>query len=140
MAMACYGDGVLDVLVGGAHSSSPSGQLDVFLGRRGDFPVPTPVVTEIVQAYSGVARIETGDFNRDGHADLALIVVGQLLLMRGNGDGTFAEPESQQVIGRVASETVCDLNGDGADDLVMSGDDGYSTVGASVLFNRKPAP
>ena len=62
----------------------------------------------------------SGDFNRDGHADLVFtdtIVVDTLSIVLGNGDGTFGPPTTMSVTGNPSSGVVVDFDKDGVLDL-----------------------
>ena len=62
--------------------------------------------------------VAVGDFNADGNEDLA--VAGQeLMVLRGDGKGNFADPESYAIAG-VSCLTVGDFNGDGKSDLAAT--------------------
>jgi hypothetical protein len=83
------------------------------------------------QAGMRPSQVVTGDFNNDGNADLAFAdwLSNQLVILLGNGDGTFQKP----LIIRAPSPTslaVGDLNGDGNLDLVVteSGGSGSGTL------------
>jgi len=72
-------------------------------------------------------RILAADFNRDGNKDLVTALQADLgVVFLGNGDGTFAPPESTQVLsGYITSMAVADFNGDKIPDLsVACGDSG----------------
>ncbi len=73
------------------------------------------------------SSVVVGDFNRDGHADLALNnISGNLgvLLGRGDrGDGTFDTPVTYNYAGSNSSSmSVADINGDGLQDLAVATD------------------
>ena len=75
----------------------------------------------------GMAEIAVGDFNRDGFKDLAMAGdSARLYLLRGNGDGTFVQQPTLQLItentfGRDGTDAdVGDFNRDGIQDLVVA--------------------
>ena len=58
------------------------------------------------------------DFDRDGKLDLAL---SNRMLMLGNGDGTFQDPQNYNLgTNDGVSEVVADFNGDGKPDLAVA--------------------
>jgi hypothetical protein len=69
--------------------------------------------------------VKVGDFNGDGHADLAVSVEGldAVAIFSGDGSGAFSEPELVST-GEASGPTrlaVGDLNDDGVDDLAVVG-------------------
>ena len=75
----------------------------------------------------GMSEIAVGDFNRDGNKDLAMAgSSARLYLLRGNGDGTFVQQPTLQLItentfGRDGTDVdVGDFNRDGIQDLVVA--------------------
>jgi uncharacterized protein (TIGR03437 family) len=70
--------------------------------------------------------VAVGDFNGDGHEDLAIInaatTPSQVLILIGNGDGTFntVSPPSFPVGNGANSIVVGDFNGDGIPDLAVA--------------------
>ncbi len=64
-----------------------------------------------------------GDTNGDGIPDLIAVEEGEVLVMFGNGDGTFrAGPGYQETaVGSGAQTLTVDLNGDGKLDLIIAG-------------------
>jgi len=81
--------------------------------------------------------IAAGDFNGDGHLDLAVAnfvekaTPGQVSVLMGNGDGTF-RPPVQFTAGVVPQAiAVGDINGDGRPDLVVA-NDGYGNIPGKV--------
>ena len=80
-----------------------------------------PPVTSAAGASSGLA-IVAGDFNGDGHLDLAVANVGDgtVSVLLGNGDGTF-QPQVTYALGLYPSAIVAgDFNGDGHLDLAVA--------------------
>jgi hypothetical protein len=123
------GDGNLDI----ANSDGPG--LSVLLGN-GDGTFLPHVDYPIT---GGDGSIAVGDFNGDDRLDLVTTqynyVTGtsQLLILLGNGDGTFQTPVGyNDGVHDHALLTVGDFNGDGVADLVVGGtytDDTYIVLG-----------
>jgi cysteine-rich repeat protein len=72
------------------------------------------------------ARIETGDFDGDGSADLAVLdpVIGSLVILVGAGDGNFAAPQSFPGPAASNAITLADLDGDVDLDVVVAAGSG----------------
>ena len=79
--------------------------------------------------------IAAADFNGDGKLDLAIDSwdENKVLVMLGNGDGTFSMPGTKFTVGDAPYQRLraADLNGDGYADLITSNWEGASV---SVLF------
>jgi hypothetical protein len=110
------GDGKLDLLGADLRRST----IDVFLGNGdGTF--------ETVQAFStggayGPVWLAIADFNGDGKLDVAAAISdyggGNLVMLLGNGDGTFGSATNLGTFGEGFSAIIAtDLNGDGKMDL-----------------------
>ena len=73
------------------------------------------------------------DLNGDGKADLVLSGVSNvqaLIILYGNGDGTFQSPVLLPVSHNYSAITVADVNGDGKPDLILN-----DTAGIAVVLN-----
>ena len=110
--------------------------LSIFLGKGdGTFqpakqtPVPNP---------SGSA-LASADFNRDSKPDLAVVTSAGILILLGNGDGTFLQRATVAVADGFTPNSVqtADLNLDGGPDLVV-GSFGPGTSGCLPFFCTRP--
>src|SRR5688572_28383637 len=102
----CVASDDLTIMLGNGNGTFQSSQMDV---------------------GTGMAEIAVGDFNRDGNKDLAMAgSSARLYLLRGNGDGTFVQQPTLQLItentfGRDGTDVdVGDFNRDGIQDLVVA--------------------
>ena len=79
--------------------------------------------------------VTTGDFNGDGLTDLATanLVSGDVSVLLGNGDGTFAAEQHFAVGYGPESVTTGDFNGDGLTDLATAN---VSSDDVSVLLGN----
>ncbi len=111
------GDGNLDIVV--TNSGTPGGNsISVLLGN-GDGTFQAQKVYTTDTAPQGVA---IGDFNGDGHPDIAVTNSGSnfVSIFLGNGDGTF-QPKIDTATGREPEGVaVGDFNGDGKLDLAVT--------------------
>ena len=129
------GDGVLDLAVTVARSTiarpvAPASIL-VFLGKGdGTFLAPVSSNSPVVSIWSLV----TGDFNKDGKADVAAInssgslAPDQVLVFLGQGDGTFASAQTYSAGVQAAALAVGDFNQDGAADISIANQAGISLL------------
>jgi hypothetical protein len=100
----------------------------VMLGNGdGTFQAPMSVST------SSQEWIATGDFNRDGRADLAALTgsgmpVNPVVVYLGNGDGTFAAGISYPAGQHANTFAIVDANADGRVDVVAPNDTGFNVL------------
>ena len=131
------GDGKLDLA-----KSDSAGTVSVLLGNGdGTFQAAASY-------YAGVdpISIAVGDFNRDGKLDLVVANKGTLennftdssvLVLIGNGDGTFKPAVAYGPVRNPYSVAVGDFNGDGNLDLAVANDGNSGGAGAvSVLLGN----
>jgi FG-GAP-like repeat len=105
------GDGKLDVAV--ATWGNSTFNVAILMGNGDDTfqaPVTYPVDTE-------PGSIVVGDFNHDGHPDLAIATLAGVDILLNNGDGTFHSGTTVPVYGVLA---IADVNGDGKPDLLAT--------------------
>ncbi len=129
------GDGILDLIVS---DGDPVASAILVLKGLGSGGVGNGHFAPAVAYPSGpqVYRVAVGDFNHDGHPDIAATFFGsnRVGVYLNNGDGTFpalvvSYPTGLKPYGVEAA----DLNGDGVADLVVGNQDG-NTI--SVLLNN----
>lgn len=118
-------DGKVDIV-----APSASG-VQTFIGLGNGRFTPGPV-TFVAGLLSATAK---GNFNNDGIPDIAVAdAFGQrVIMLRGNGDGSFAEIASQFVGAGPEDVTAADLNFDGVDDLATA--DSFSFTVSVLLSN-----
>jgi hypothetical protein len=110
------GDGKLDLVTTGYYFTG-NFHAKIFLGN-GDGTVGSPRELPIECSGSPCGAFAVGDFNGDGKLDLAL-PLGDLVVLLGNGDGTFQAPVGYSSTG--FSAAVADVNGDGKLDIITNG-------------------
>jgi len=120
------GDGAIDLAV----TDAAGGDVAVLMGRTVG-GVPSGSLESACFYAAGLAptSILAYDGEGDGVLDLvvtdslcgALVVLGNVRGEGGTGTGTFEEPVSYGVGGRLSAMAAADFNGDGADDLALAG-------------------
>ncbi|MGB6130901.1 MAG: FG-GAP-like repeat-containing protein [Acidobacteriaceae bacterium] len=113
------GDGKLDVALAAGAPSSPS-EVAVLLGNGdGTFNQATASPISLGQSLSAMVA---GDFNGDGKLDLALAdaAANTVIVLLGNGDGTFQAPIAIPVGNDPDAIVAGDFNNDGKLDLAVA--------------------
>src|SRR6266436_211223 len=114
------GDGLQDLVVANYDSSDVS----VLLGN-GDGTFRLPLNVPVGPPGSTPNCVAVGDFNGDGHDDLAVANYGNatstsIAVLLGNGNGTFQAPVALTTGRFPLWVAVGDLNGDGRQDLAVA--------------------
>ena len=111
------GDNNLDL----ATLSGNDRTVGILLGN-GDGTFQAPLTSQVVGYSPSPYSLAPGDFNNDGNMDLAIADFGpgRVVILIGNGDGTFGAPTGFTTGTGAQSVAVRDLNGDGNADLVVA--------------------
>lgn len=133
------GDGVLDLVLDDTpFILSGTFAVDVLPGNGdGTFGAGNTVNSNYM-----ISQVLAGDFNGDGKTDLVLLSEGEqtstdayttagILLLPGNGDGTFGAATQLATGNFFLNGQLADLNGDGLQDLVVAL---YQTVGQPKTY------
>ncbi len=117
------GDGIQDIVTYDyTTDGSNTVGITVFLGN-GDGTFTKKPQIEVQQSTldsSSQQPFVVGDFNGDGHLDIALLTTQGVDVLLGNGDGTFGAPVSFGNVTSPTSVAIADFNGDGKLDIAMS--------------------
>jgi hypothetical protein len=83
----------------------------------------------------GYRAVTSGDIDRDGLQDIALVSArtGTLAVLLGKGDGTFLKPQYQHVSGNPLALGLADFRHSGWVDLVVSDSNVFPFLGMSVF-------
>ncbi len=114
-------DGKTDVIIGSAATDGAHGHVLVLLGT-GTGNLANGIETTVGQSPASIAA---GDFNKDGHTDLA---VGNespsaVQILLGDGMGHMTMTRTISLLKYAASTTTADLNGDGNVDIAVASAD-----------------
>ncbi len=130
-------DGKQDLAVLSASGPGSVGSINVYLGNGdGTFQAPKNVPVAAIGSGPTASRLlATGDFNRDGVADLVATnaALNQVAVLIGNGDGTFQKAVPYTVGNAPWNVVVGDINQDGFLDLAVASD---ATGSASILLGN----
>lgn len=142
------GDGLTDVAQFYNPSLGPNVNAIMMTGLKGsgdgNFVASSAVDSGLRGIPSGVAG---GDFDGDGNRDVALSYVDTtgntsgLVLVRGNGDGTFIKPAGSLATSTAAVQggvLSSDLNGDGRPDLVWGETAYMNQAGGTFVVSALP--
>jgi hypothetical protein len=117
------GDGILDLasVFDGPFENFGEEPLAVFLGNGRATFTESAAIPSLVLVTP--VSLTTGDFDHDGKLDLAISESGSndLIILHGNGDGTFVPVNGQPIVAGSSNVAMADLNSDGNLDLVFSG-------------------
>ncbi len=118
------GDGVPDIAVACSPGSTQAGTtVTVFLNNgTGTFGLGQQTTVETGVGTAEPVAIAAGDFNTDGHLDLVATDYsnGQVSVLLGQGNGTFAAPATYGVGSDPTAVAVGDFNGDGKLDIAAT--------------------
>ena len=124
-------DGRLDLVV-----ASGISYIVLLNNGEGVFTLQPPVT--VSSGVNSVGAIAVGDFNGDGKNDLAVTRGSQsMLILSGNGDGTFSNGNSYQIPSYVTMLRTGDLNGDNQADIIVisSGELIPGTINLTLLIS-----
>jgi len=124
------GDAFPDIVV--SDGGTTTGQLEVFLGGPG---ASLTGVLNPPQIEAPAWNVVVADMNNDGFGDVVVTagsnvsgtLVNDLIVIPGNGNGTFAAPKSFTVLSGIRSRlAIGDLDKDGRKDVLVTNDLGVS--------------
>lgn len=113
-------DGIVDLAVVGSGAGAVAVHRGHGSGGCGDGTFEAGVLYAV---GSGASAIASGDFDEDGHVDLAVglnTTAGGVMVLRGLGAGAFASAVRVEAGTTVVAVAVGDLDGDGIADLVTA--------------------
>ena len=122
-----------------SNSQGQNIQITVLL-NQGASKAPIPVTTNSVDCTDAFSLV-VADLNHDKDLDLAFVcpTAGYVVVLLGNGDGTFQKPAYYAVSGAQSLAPAVDLNGDGFLDLAVTASSGCTSATVNVLLNHGSA-
>jgi hypothetical protein len=137
------GDGQSDV----AYVTSTTGSLQidvtltVLLNQGTNPPISVSAAPfSCLNSGGGSVSLAAADLNNDNHLDLILTCpTGYVVVLLGNGDGSFGPPVFQAVFTPGVLASPVDLNGDGFLDVVLIASNTAGSPSVAVLLNQGSA-
>jgi hypothetical protein len=121
-----------------------AGVIEVFLGI-GDGTFQPPLAISLGSSLASQSNLVAADFNGDGKLDLALAltpfytgsnVTSTVMVLLGNGDGTFGLPNIAITAPAVLTIAAGDFNNDGVPDLAIASSLGQTSSSVSILLGK----
>ncbi|MGA7157738.1 MAG: Ig-like domain repeat protein [Acidobacteriaceae bacterium] len=128
-------DGISDLAV----LNEVGHSITILLGKGDGTFQAAPNTLQLSSQGSGPLMAVVGDFNRDGNADLAVVMgnTSTIAVFLGHGDGTFAPAILNSQTAAVSSMlVVADFNGDGIEDLAVENSTSSGSGSVSILLGN----
>jgi hypothetical protein len=125
-------DGDLDIVV----TYWQLGAVTVLINNGPGYWASLTAVDTLIPGVTYPRSLAVGDFNQDSIPDVAMAPnVGGLVVLLGNGDGTFQTPQIIDLAGWLSFVVTADLNGDRVLDLAVSSTNGPDNI-VYVLYGN----